>query len=326
MKCFLSCDWGTSSFRLKLVNAINFKVITESTSSEGIATIFALWQKTMDTNEDKRVSFYLNVVKKHINKIEQEINFLLTGTPLIISGMASSSIGFIDIPYNQLPMKVDGTDITTDTIPATKDFDYPVMVISGVRTDTDVMRGEETQLIGCINLLSHNIKNELFIFPGTHSKHIRVTDNQIVDFKTYVTGEFFELLSQKSILRTSIESHDEIEHAGFLNSFKKGVKDAIHSNLLNSAFKVRTNNLFNALSKKENFNYLSGLLIGTELKDLIATKMEKINLLAGHKLQAYYISALKELGLLQKVQTFSAQQLDEATVLGHDKIYQQSLR
>jgi 2-dehydro-3-deoxygalactonokinase len=324
MSYFFSCDWGTSSFRLRLVNPDDFNVITESTSAEGIGAIYTLWQEMNDPDQDKRVSFYLEVIKKHIKEIEKQTSLSLAGTPLIISGMASSTIGFIDLPYKPIPVAIDGTDIITASIPARDDFDYPAFVISGLRTNSDVIRGEETQLIGCIDLIGRTIKDELFIFPGTHSKHIRVKDNQVIDFKTYMTGEFFELLSKKSILRIGVETPEDAERPELSKYFKKGVNDAIHANLLNIAFKTRTNHLFNTLSKKENFSYLNGLVIGTELKDLMTIYVEKINLLAGSNLHTYYSMALKELSLSGKLNTFSAN-LDESVVRGQYKIYRQSL-
>jgi 2-dehydro-3-deoxygalactonokinase len=322
-KYFFSCDWGTSAFRLRLIEVNTCKVTAESSSHEGIAVTYSLWQQINNPDKGERTAFYLNVIKRHINEIEQKINIPLSGIKIIISGMASSTIGFIDIPYSLLPLAVDGLNINTSTIYADKNFNHTVLIISGIKTASDVIRGEETQLIGCIDLLKRPVNDELFIFPGTHSKHIHVINNQIVDFKTYMTGEFFELLSQKSILKTTIENHDDIEHPEFIKSFKKGVNDAIDSNLLNAAFKVRTNSLFGLLSEKENFSYLSGLLIATELKDLAKRKAEKISLVCGTNLQAYYLLALQQLGLSDTIQVFPSGWLDDAVIRGHYKIYQQ---
>ncbi len=79
---------------------------------------------------------------------------------------------------------------------------------------------------------------QLYIFPGTHSKHIIVKDGAVVAFTTYMTGEFFALLSKQSILHTSVEKHtDSAPSASFMN----GVEDATKGNLLHLAFMVRTN-------------------------------------------------------------------------------------
>jgi len=318
---FLSCDWGTSSFRLRLVSVEDRSVLCEETSDEGIAVIFDLWQQG-NFPEIKRPGFYLEIVGRHIKSIEERMNASLSGAPLIISGMASSSIGFIDIPYTAVPFSVDGAGIQTAFTAATTGFKHDVYVISGVRTAGDVMRGEETQLIGCIEP-DRIIKNELFIFPGTHSKHLSVKNNQVVDFKTYMTGEVFALLTRYSILKNAVESNGGNDSNDDLETFKKGVRDAKSSNLLNAIFKLRTNQLFDVYSKKENYNYLSGLLIGAELKDLAVINIETINLVCGQDLGKYYRTALLELLPGQNIDSFSDQQADEATVNGHYKIGKQ---
>src|ERR1700688_388126 len=100
MEHFLSCDWGTSSFRIRLVDAKNGNVIIEEISNQGIAGTSNVWCNSGDLSEEKKVSFYLNVIQQHIKKIEEKISHSLDGVKVIISGMASSSIGFIDIPYS----------------------------------------------------------------------------------------------------------------------------------------------------------------------------------------------------------------------------------
>jgi 2-dehydro-3-deoxygalactonokinase len=324
MNTFLSCDWGTSTLRLNLVNSNTGEILYKETSDEGMSRIFTLWNLSGQTDENQRMPFYLNVLQQHIKSIEHKLNISLKGAKLIISGMASSSIGFVEIPYSNLPFSLSGDSLKMKHLPANEDFEHDITIISGVRSDDDVMRGEETQLIGCIDP-GKQIDNELFIFPGTHSKHISINNNQATAFKTYMTGDFFELLSQKSILSAGVEKDNDITDLDNLLSFKNGVADAVDANLLNAAFKVRTNNLFGVYSKKENFNYLSGLLVGTELKNLASSDTEKIHLLCGSVLEQYYQIAFHELGLSNKLQTYPAQWVDEAVVRAHYKIYRSNL-
>jgi 2-dehydro-3-deoxygalactonokinase len=321
MQYFFSCDWGTSSFRLRLVQAEDFKIIAESGSTEGIAVTHTLWQSSAASTD--RVAFYLRVIKKHIDTIIGKTGFDVNGVPVLLSGMASSSIGFLELPYQQIPLKVDGADFKTAFVDASYEFEHLVFVISGLKTDNDVVRGEETQLAGAIELMNRPIKNEVFIIPGTHSKHIWVNGDTIIDAKTYMTGEFFELLSQKSILSNSVElSHpDETQ---FLTNFNKGVQDATHSNILNSVFKIRTARLLGTMSKKDNFSYLSGLLIGSELKDLLTAEFDYINLLADARLKLLYIVALNKLKLSEKLDAQSIN-LEEGVIRGQYKIYLQNV-
>lgn len=69
------------------------------------------------------------------------------------------------------------------------------------------MRSEEVQLIGAVEGQKDSAAETGYIFPGTHFKHIYVQRKQVTDFKTYMTGEYFELLSQKNILRESVEKN-----------------------------------------------------------------------------------------------------------------------
>jgi len=318
MKYFLSCDWGTTSLRVRLIDVKQEKILLEESSDEGIAATFDRWQQTPGKDEQQKTGFYLTVIDRCIRKLEQRCDKSLRGVNMIISGMASSSVGFIDVPYAEVPLPVDGSGFKTASISANSQFGHDCLVISGVRTDADVIRGEETQLIGCIDPAKAPVKNGLFIFPGTHSKHIRVQNDKIIGFKTYMTGEFFELLSAKSILKNSIEAASLSEN-GNLRAFDKGVRDAVAGNLLHSAFTTRTNHLFNKLNKEENFCYLSGLLIGTELKDL-PDDAETVNLICGAHLATWYCAALDDLGIKY---TYSPVAANNATWMGQLKIGRQ---
>jgi len=319
MNYFLSCDWGTSTFRLKLIDAVSGVIIAGEHSDQGIASTFAQWKAT----ESAREYFYLNVLNRQIEAIEKKLNLNLDGVPLIISGMASSSIGIMELPYSELPFDLSGSNLTVVHLPKTADFNHKITLISGVRSDNDVMRGEETQLIGCVDPAQTIINDEIFIFPGTHSKHIRINKNQVTGIKTFMTGDFFELLSQKSILSASVEKTADMESPGQLASFKAGVEEGATNGLLSAAFKVRTNNLFSKCNKAENSNFLSGLLIGAELTDPAIRAAKKIHLLCGSKLEQYYHIAFEYLGLSQQLKTYPAQWVDDAVARAHFKIYHQ---
>lgn len=316
MEYFLSCDWGTTSLRVRLVDVKQGKILMEEVSSAGISDTFNLWTQKQNSDKQQKTHFYLAIVDDAISKLKQRFKLSLDGIKIIISGMASSSAGFINIPYAEVPLPVDGSELKTASIKSNRQFNHDCLVISGVKTAGDVMRGEETQLIGCIDSASAWVKNGLFIFPGTHSKHIRVKNNQITEFKTYMTGEFFELLSKKSILKNSMEPA-ALSEGGNLRAFKSGVRDAAAGNLLHSAFNSRINHLFDKLNKEENFCYLSGLLIGTEVKELLADDAADVNLISDLHLAPGYCAALDELGIKY---TYSHERAESATVKGHIKI------
>ncbi|UOQ70009.1 hypothetical protein [Hymenobacter cellulosilyticus] len=75
---FLSCDWGTSSFRLKLVELPNLRVVGTAKSDEGNAATFAKWQETKQP-EEQRLGFYLNILRGHVGAIEKEFGRPIPG-------------------------------------------------------------------------------------------------------------------------------------------------------------------------------------------------------------------------------------------------------
>ncbi|WP_162056201.1 2-dehydro-3-deoxygalactonokinase [Pontibacter pamirensis] len=320
---FLSCDWGTSSFRLRLIGAENAETIAFRKADRGIAATFNSLDDRKKKDPEQRLLFYLHIIQEHISEIEQDQKISLKGVPLVISGMASSSIGMAELPYRNLPFNIDGSDIEAAYYEVSASFAHPVLLISGVKSEVDVMRGEETQLIGTIRDSTAAEGQELYIFPGTHSKHIVVKDKRVTDFKTYMTGEFFELLSKQSILKGGVERDDDLQAPKALQSFTAGVLDAKGANLLQMAFRVRTNTLFEKFSKRENYHYLSGLLIGAELDEITPSDYTQVSVCSDSVLTLKYETALKALGLKENVHVFPPEWADEAVVRGQLKIYKQ---
>lgn len=319
---FLSCDWGTSSFRLRLVAlagnpadgpsssgpsssipSSDLSILAECKNSQGIAATFELWK----TSGEERVSFYQSFLEAQIKELQPSPDFPLRDIPLIISGMASSSIGMKELPYAKLPFDTEGKGLYWETFEATPEYPRRTLLVSGVRSSDDVMRGEETQLIGCPSIRQ---QEQIFIFPGTHSKHVRVKEGKVVDFKTYMTGEFFGLLSKYSILSGSIAVGETPATSRELtagavpmtspalpgNSFEQGVADSRQTNLLHQSFLVRTRQLLAKMPKEENYHYLSGLLIGHECKELAGTST-RVTLVSDEPLQTHYARALQILGI-----------------------------
>jgi 2-dehydro-3-deoxygalactonokinase len=257
----------------------------------------------------------------------------LEGAPMILSGMASSSIGMMELPYHPLPLSLSGEDLEPAVLPATADFPHAIVLVPGVRSGDDVMRGEETQLIGCAGLArqeptrqepfgprrqdpaSQPSEGRLFILPGTHSKHILTHGGQAVGFDTYMTGEFFSLLSKQSILAASVEASPLSFEA-----FIAGIDAVRNSSILHSAFLVRTNQLFGNFSKADNYHYLSGLLIGEELKGL--GKLRPLTLVAVAPILRSYQLALARLGF-HSVEIIDA---DRALVEGHCRLFDRYVR
>jgi 2-dehydro-3-deoxygalactonokinase len=309
---FISCDWGTSSFRIRLVNAATHSVLAEMNSDDGILKTHTAWAQQRAAAES-RLGFYRNILSAGISSLQSQVADQLALLPIIVSGMASANIGMKELPYKELPVFVDGTNLLIETIPADQSFVHDILLVSGVRTKNDVMRGEETQLAGA---LKDSRTEQLVIFPGTHSKHIHIADGLIQNITTYMTGEFLELLSRKSILAGSVEPHTGLTEPANKEAFRQGVEAGRDHSLLHSSFMVRTNALFGSLSKTANYDYLCGLLIGTELKEQASIHLP-LTIVADTYKQTAYALAAEILGLEQT----GLVNIDEAVRDGHIAIY-----
>lgn len=320
-KYLISCDWGTTTFRLRLIDTIDYKVISECISLEGVARTYEAW-KAIGTPAQEKQIFFKDKLKQQMAVLTSQSNMPLEGLDIIISGMASSSIGMVELPYATLPFNVDGSQANTQLIEADAFFSHKIMLISGVRSADDVMRGEETQLIGLIDLL-HLSPNQpyIFILPGTHSKHLYLENNHLVNFHTYMTGEIFNILANHSILKDSIDINSLNDFSNIeMAAFKIGVLEANSSDILNSLFKVRSNQLFQKLNKKENAYYLSGLLIGSELKQLLTESNRQLVLCSGNNLFEFYKTAIEVLNLSERTITVPSEIIDKSVVVGQMKI------
>ncbi len=314
MDKFLSCDWGTSSFRLRLVRYDNLEVIAEEKNDNGIANTYKLWQQAGADPATQQI-FYQSVIAKNIDLLSGRLGENLPGIPIIISGMISSTIGMIGLPYKECPVAIEGSDLEIKML-TIEGSDNALILISGIKTAHDIIRGEETKIVGCASYLD-NDSEQLIIFMGTHPKHVTIQNKMVTGIKTYMTGEFFNLLTTQSILASSIKSGGDFYQPENQRSFKKGVEDSLAGNLLQLAFGVRINELLKNIPAENNFFYLSGLLIGAELKDVLNYK-HQVYLCGAVDIAPYYKLACDVLCI-----TISAEiDADEALLRGQKEIYQ----
>ncbi|MCW3112910.1 MAG: 2-keto-3-deoxy-galactonokinase [Segetibacter sp.] len=326
-KLLLGCDWGTSSFRLRLFDTSTQDVIGEVQTADGIAKMNSSWQEANTQNNTiSKTSFFRQYLKEQMEALSAKTSVALHNLSIVISGMASSTIGMEDVPYAKMPFALDGSDVNFKLLKAENNFPNDIILISGVCSQNDVMRGEETQLIGLVALLEQSgnkLQDGVLIFPGTHSKHIHVKNGQLMNFNTFMTGEVFSIISNHSILKNSIEKDDSSELSETdVNAFKSGVRYAKETGILNGLFTVRTNQLFDKLDKKQNAFYLSGLLIGEELKYLLKNDELSLALCSASNLSRFYELAIEELNLLQRTTIVPTELVDSAALEGQRVIFQ----
>lgn len=305
---FISCDWGSSNFRLRLIERESLKVVMSSNSEQGVARNFEEWKESREPREE----FFLKIIRGHIDNLQRYSPVKPDEFPLIISGMASSSIGLRELPYAECPTAADGSGFHVAAIEHSL-FKNRTWLVSGVRSPDDMMRGEETQVAG----VEYGSGTELtVILPGTHSKHVKIAGGKMTGIKTYMTGEFFELISKHSILSHSVRRTENFW--GNSAAFKKGVRQAVKGNFLNNIFSLRVKSLFDKLSAGDGYQYLSGMLIGTELKDV-----EGEISLVGNIFQAdLYRNAI---ALINPSGSFNFFDVEVAIVNGHSRILESIL-
>ena len=327
----LCCDWGTTSFRLRLTN-LKADVIAETHSEKGILFYHNHWLSQNDDNPERRFDYYLQYIQSQIGEIHHGLEIDITTLPLVISGMAISSIGMINMPYENLPFSVAST---TGFECRFQRNGAPIILVTGVCSTDDLMRGEETQMIGFYHTpeLNNVLPNSgIFVLPGTHSKHVSINDKAIVSIKTFITGELFHILRNNGTLSKSIAFLQEDRNANPDNqlAFIKGIHESKNGSLLNNLFQVRVNDILNKLNKEQNFYYLSGLLIGSEFdylkKEPILSATNKLVVCCSQNFISYYTTVLKELGLMESAIFIPPALFDKATVVGQLTVYKKYIQ
>lgn len=222
--------------------------------------------------------------------------------PVVISGMASSTIGWRELPYARLPFALDGRDVVWER-PEGRMF-----LISGLRGETDMARGEETQAIGLAAILGSDLPSRVtVVLPGTHSKHFTVEAGTITGLRTFMTGELFDLLSRQSVLRHSVDPAAPVDTAAFV----EGVRELDHAPLTGALFRVRTRQVLERQAAHANASFLSGLLIGAELAALRNRELPVIVAASGNVRDAYTLAG-DALGFGNQLRALDAEPLSVA--------------
>ncbi len=279
MKPFFAVDWGTSSLRLALLDE-GGAVLQQHATEQGILHV-------------SRDQFAPVLIAAHARFNWPAAAFYL------MAGMVGSRQGWYEAPYLPCPAGFAGMASQLAWLPSDlAPGGARIAIVPGLRCDNDsvpdVMRGEETQVFGAMSLLG--ISHGLFVLPGTHSKWVQVAQGCIQRFSTFMTGELYGLLRNHSILSRTLPPDDgPLDEAAFLRGVRHAA--AATGGLLNSAFSVRTLALFDALAPGALPSYLSGLLIGEELRVQPAQGLrEPVVVIGADHLTQRYALALRELG------------------------------
>ena len=268
----IAIDWGTSNFRAFLLDG-GGKVLAKKFARLGVLKI-------------RRSQFEI-IMRNEISEWEQTYGEL----PIIMAGMIGSRQGWQEVPYLPCPLPLKSLGQNLEPVKRLSQ----TWIVPGLRMDypdgrVDVMRGEETQILGAMTLASPEL--QVFCLPGTHSKWAYTKDGELLHFNSFMTGEIFTLLRKHSILgRLMLGSNTD--NAGFHRGLEWGERS---DNLLAQLFQVRTQVLAGTLNTKAVFGFLAGILIAQELHQALQTSIEhsKVGLIANPRITNLYSKALSQ--------------------------------
>jgi 2-dehydro-3-deoxygalactonokinase len=234
----LGIDWGTSNRRAYLVDAAG-TCLAERADDQGMlaarpdfAGSFARLLAALDVGPD---------------------------IPVVASGMVGSAQGWREVPYLDIEVPLEALP---DSVVRIDDphAGRPCLIVPGYAqrgAHVDVMRGEETQLLGAVAL---GRRDGWFVLPGTHSKWVLLDDGVIRRIATFMTGELFSTLSAHGTL-APLMAGDADDDAAFVAGLDEARRGAPLSNAL---FGVRARVVTGAMPAAHARSFVSGLLVGAE--------------------------------------------------------------
>ena len=253
----IAVDWGTSSLRAYRLDSAGGILETRSAPLGILSVAAGRFSETLDQQ--------------------------LAGwreRPIVMSGMVGSRQGWVETPYVPCPA---GLEQLRAGMREVRDGVWIVPGVSCRDEVPDVMRGEEVQLLGAG-------RDGLICLPGTHSKWVVMERGRIHRFRTHMTGEVYAVLKQHSILGRMIG-----EGAPDPAAFADGVARSGQSGgLLHHLFGVRTRGLMGELGVAASASYLSGILIGHELR---SADVRQVHILGAPELARLYAQAAGQLGI-----------------------------
>ena len=275
----IALDWGTSNLRASLLDPSGHS-IEQRHSAMGVMKVPA------GTFDAVLVELCGDWMQEHC-------------LPLIASGMVGSRQGWKEAPYLDCPatLKQAAHQLTA------LEFEHPdlgshkVYIAPGLKCidangQTDVMRGEETQIWG-----AQLPPSSICVLPGTHSKWIWLDgEGDFQNFKTFMTGELYSLLTQHSILGRLMEISETnvpLKKDVFLRGVTLGI--AGHAEVMHTLFAARTAGLMGQLGASELPDFLSGILIGAEIGGVSINAISQVHLLGeGILCERYTLAFLQE--------------------------------
>ena len=280
----IGIDWGTTSFRAYRI-AADGEVLEAHAAPAGILKVA---ERAFEAELLREIGAWLEAEP---------------ALPVIASGMITSRQGWVEVPYCACPAgsrELAAALLRHQTGAGRAIHFVPGLSLIGTDGVPDVIRGEETQILGQIGgrVGAAGGDRMAIVLPGTHSKWALVEDGRIVWFATFMTGELFGVLKEHSILGRLMagDAPDEAAFARGLAYARAGP-----GALLKRLFSARTLGLFDRLPASAGASYLSGLLIGSEIGEALpclpAGAVGAVTVIGDSVLAERYRQAIESAGL-----------------------------
>ena len=270
---YAAVDWGTSSFRLWLVDRAG-DTLAERRSHEGMMAAAK--------------PGFATVLQSHLQAVGAGARL-----PVVVCGMAGARGGWVEAGYVDTPARLASIVKHAVAVPGQ---DRDIRILPGIaqrdRKAPDVMRGEETQLLGALGVDAAD--DAVVCMPGTHSKWVRANRSTVERFTTFMTGELFDVVSRETILSHAVTGADQAED---IEAFQSAViaAFAMPSLAANLLFQVRSSQLLYGGTPSSAREKISGTLIGVELAAALAEAAPAtgVTLVASGRLQRLYQMAFE---------------------------------
>lgn len=243
---------------------------------------------------------------------------------ILMSGMVGSRQGWVEATYRPCPARLADLAAALCAVPGLpRAHIVPGVCRGGSGAPHDVIRGEEVQVFGAVD----GAAGAVLCLPGTHSKWVRYADGALVDFATAMTGEVFQVLRNHSLLGALMPAaaaafEDAAASGVVAGAFHRGLdRSGEPGGLLHHLFGVRAEGLFGAIPSEGLEAYLSGLLIGHEIRAMagLFPTADPVRLVADGTLAGLYTAAFRHLG-----RAVEAVDAEAATIRGLTRILEQA--
>ncbi len=273
----VAIDWGSTSFRAYLFEGDT--VIEHREANCGITNIA----------QENRPDAFEAILQTQVG------DWLEPDDHLLLCGMITSVHGWIETAYIPCPLDCVSISRNLKRFETAHRILYFIPGVSQTDPHADVMRGEEVQLLGLSEGLHNDVEPHTVVMPGTHSKWATLQDGNILNFNTIATGELYKTLLEHTLIGQMAITESWCETT-FLNAVAHGYNN---SNVISQLFTARSSVLLNLMHHEQVSSYLSGLLIGSEIREgtgMSDLSGSNVTVVGSPTLTKNYLCAMNSLG------------------------------